>query len=66
MHDMLGMKMKALIALAVLLVIAWVILRIALAITTGLLHLLWIGALILGAMWVWGKIREKVGPKRPL
>ena len=59
-----GMKMKALIAIAVLLIVAAVILRVALAITTGLLHLLWIGALILGALWLWNKVGAKFGGNR--
>ena len=53
------MKMKALIAIALLLVIAWVVLRIALAITSGLLNLLWIVALVMLVMWGWQKIRPK-------
>lgn len=59
--DTFCMKMKGLIAVAVLLVIAWVVLRIALAITSGLLHLLWIVALVMAAMWAWGKVRGKFG-----
>ena len=58
-RDKVGMKMKALIAIALLLIIAWVVLRIALAITSGLLNLLWIVALVMLVMWVWEKIRPK-------
>ena len=53
------MKMKVLIAIAILLIIAWIVLRIALAITSGLLHLLWVVALVMLVMWGWEKIRRK-------
>jgi hypothetical protein len=53
------MKMKALIVIAILLVVAWIVLRIALAITSGLLHLLWVVALVMLVMWAWGNIRRK-------
>jgi hypothetical protein len=51
--------MNKLLGIAVFLVTAWLILRIALAITSGLIHLLWIVALVLGAMWIVGKLRPK-------
>jgi hypothetical protein len=53
------MRMKGLIAIAILLIIAWIVLRIALAITSGLLHLLWIVALVMLVFWGWEKIRQK-------
>jgi hypothetical protein len=53
--------MKALIAIALLLIVAWIVLRIALAITSGLLHLLWIVAIVMIAMWAWRKARERFG-----
>lgn len=53
---MFTMKMRAIIAIAILLMIAWVVLRIALAVTSGLLHLLWIVALVFFALWVWDKL----------
>ena len=56
--------MKAFIAIAVLLMIAWVVLRVALAITSGLLHLLWIVALVLAVLWAWGKMRDFFGGDR--
>ena len=40
------------LGLALALVIIWVVLRLALAITSGLLHLLWIGAVIFAIIWV--------------
>lgn len=49
--------MNAIAGLAILLLICWVVLRVALAVTSGLLHLLWIAALIMLAMWVIGKLR---------
>jgi len=33
-----------------------VVLRLALAITSGLLHLLWIAAVIMFVMWLFGKV----------
>ena len=49
--------MSKLLSLAVLLLIVWVILRVALAITGVALHLLWIVAFILAVLWLVGKIR---------
>ncbi len=42
----------SLVILAILLAVAWVILRIALAVTGAVLHLLWIGAVVLALFWV--------------
>ena len=44
--------MRGLLILAVFLVIAWVILRIALAVTGVVLHLLWIAAIVLAVIWL--------------
>jgi hypothetical protein len=52
-------NMKSLAAAAVLLLIAWVVLRVALAITSGLLNLLWIAAIIMGVIWLWNKATGK-------
>jgi len=49
--------MNAIAGLAVVLLIAWVVLRVVLAVTSGLLHLLWIAAIIMFAIWLLGKIR---------
>jgi hypothetical protein len=50
-------RMSKLLSLAVLLLIVWVILRVALAVTGFALHLLWIVAVILAVLWLVGKIR---------
>ncbi len=52
--------MNALAGLAVVLLILWVVLKLALAVTSGLLHLLWIAAVAMLVMWLVGKLR---GPK---
>jgi hypothetical protein len=49
--------MNALVWLAVLLIIAWLVLKLALAVTSGMLHLLWIAAVIMFIMWAIGKMR---------
>lgn len=51
--------MSKILVLAVFLLILWVILRVALAVTGAFLHLLWIAAVILAVMWLIGKIRGK-------
>ena len=52
--------MSKLLVLAILLLVVWVVLKVALAITSVSLHLLWIVAIVLAILWVVGKIR---GPK---
>ena len=49
--------MNAIAWLAVVLLILWVILRLAVAITSGLLHILWIAAIIMFVVWAVGKVR---------
>lgn len=49
--------MSKLLSLAVLLLIVWVVLRVALAITSVSLHLIWIAAIILAVLWLVGKLR---------
>lgn len=49
--------MNKLLILAIFLLILWVVLRIALAVTGAFLHLLWIIAIILAVMWLVGKLR---------
>lgn len=49
--------MSKLLALAVFLLILWVVLRVALAITGVFLHLLWVIAVILAVLWLVGKVR---------
>ena len=49
--------MSKLLSLAVVLLIAWIVLRVALAVTGVFLHALWIIAIILVVMWLLGKMR---------
>lgn len=49
--------MSKLLILAVFLVILWVILRVALALTGVFLHLLWVAAVVLAIIWLVGKLR---------
>lgn len=51
--------MNALLGIAVLLLIIWLVAKLALAISGALLHLLWILAIVLAAIWLVGKIRGK-------
>ena len=49
--------MSKLLVLAVVLLILWVVLRVALAITGAFLHLLWIIAIVFVVLWLIGKLR---------
>jgi hypothetical protein len=49
--------MNALVWLAIVLVVTWLILRVALALTSGILHLLWIAAIVMFVLWLFGKLR---------
>jgi len=49
--------MNTLAWFALVLVVAWLVLRLALAITGGLLHLLWIAALVFLVLSFVGKAR---------
>ena len=49
--------MNAIAGLAALLLVIWLVLRIALAVTSGVLHLLWIAAVIMMVIWLVGKLR---------
>jgi len=49
--------MSKLIVLAVFLLVLWVVLRVALAITGVFLHLLWIFAIVLLLLWIVAKLR---------
>lgn len=51
--------MSKLLSIAVFLLILWVVLRVALALTGVFLHLLWVAAIILAVMWVIQKVRGK-------
>lgn len=46
-----------LILLAVVLVIIWVVARVALAVTSVALHLLWVAAIILAIIWAIGRLK---------
>jgi len=48
--------------LAIVLVVAWIIFKVALAVTSVALHLLWIGAIILFVIWLIGLIRGRGNP----
>ncbi len=43
--------------LAMTLLVVWLVLRIALAVTSGALHLLWIAAVVMFVVWVFGRFR---------
>ncbi len=51
--------MNFLIWLAILLAVLWIILRVALAVTSGVLHLIWIAAVIMLVIWLFNKLRRK-------
>ncbi|MEZ0276037.1 MAG: hypothetical protein ACAH88_14110 [Roseimicrobium sp.] len=53
------MRSASLIWLALTLMVVWVVLKIALAITSGLLHLLWIAAIIFAVFWIFGQLTGK-------
>jgi Fe2+ transport system protein B len=48
--------MNGLIGIAIFLLIAWLVLRVAFALTGLAFHLLWIAAVVLFVLWVIGKI----------
>ena len=48
----------AMILLAVVLVIIWVVARVALAVTSVALHLLWVAAIILAIVWLIGRLKS--------
>jgi hypothetical protein len=47
----------ALILLAVVLIVVWVVARIVLAVTSVALHLLWVVAIILAIVWIVGRLK---------
>ena len=49
--------MHKLLIIALLFLIAWVVLRLALAVTGVFLHLLWVVAVVLVVLWLIGKLR---------
>ena len=54
--------MRSFLWIGILLVVIWAVLRIALAVTSGMLHLLWILALVFLVMSLIGKFRT---PRTP-
>jgi hypothetical protein len=48
----------AMILLAVVLMVIWVVARVALAVTSVALHLLWIAAIILAIVWLIGRLKS--------
>ena len=52
-------NMNKVLVLALFLMILWVVLKVALAITGAFLHLLWIIAVALAVFWLVGKLRGK-------
>lgn len=55
-------EMNYLIWVAIILGVLWIVLRVALAVTGGFLHLLWIAAVISLVVWLVGKMRGAGGP----
>lgn len=51
--------MNSLAWIAAVILILWIVLRVALAITSGILHLLWIVALVMLAVWLYNKFRGR-------
>ena len=51
--------MSSLLGTALFLLILWVVLRVALAVTGVFLHLRWIIAIVLAVLWLVGKLRGK-------
>lgn len=51
--------MNVLLGIAVVLLIIWLVAKLALAVSGALLHLLWIIAIALVVIWLIGKIRGK-------
>jgi len=51
-----GVK-HALMFIAIVLVIIWVVARVTLAVTSVALHLLWIVAIILAVIWLIGRLK---------
>ncbi len=48
----------ALILLAIVLMVIWVVARVALAVTSVALHLLWVAAIILAIVWLIGRLKS--------
>jgi type IV secretory pathway TrbL component len=48
----------AMILLAVVLIVIWMVARVALAVTSVALHLLWVAAIILAIVWLIGRLKS--------
>ncbi len=48
--------MNALVIIAVFLFVAWLVLKVAFALTGLAFHLLWVAAIVLFVIWVIGKV----------
>jgi len=48
----------AMILLAVVLMMIWVVARVTLAVTSVALHLLWVAAIILAIVWLIGRLKS--------
>ena len=55
----MNQQMNSLALLAVVLLVAWVVLKMALAVTSVALHLLWVAALVMLVIWAFGKLRGR-------
>ena len=53
-----GNMKHAMILLAVVLMVIWVVARVALAVTSVALHLLWVAAIILAIVWLIGRLKS--------
>jgi hypothetical protein len=49
--------MNKFLVLAIFLMILWLVLRVALALTGVFLHLIWILAIVFAVLWLFGKLR---------
>jgi hypothetical protein len=47
----------ALVLLAVVLIVVWIVARLVLAVTSLALHVLWVVALILAIVWIVGRLK---------
>ena len=53
--------MSLLVWLALVLFVAWIVLKLVLTVTGGLLHLLLVAAVIMFIVWLFGRMRGKTG-----
>ncbi len=53
--------MNSLAWLALVLVVLWIILRVSLAVTSGILHLLWIAGVLMFGYWIYRRFMARGG-----